>query len=155
MAAKVISDGAGKVNESSALLAAFMEKYLKISDPIPAAPTGPAIHRASDHLTGDAIVIFDAICRDKCLGIAEQVSRGTLLSTRCGAGLPDSTDSNLTVSRGEMLVLLPMVKSESNKSRHVVCNRHGDVGELLGNLRLTPIQDSHYKFMILASPNAF
>ena len=148
VAAKVISDGAGKVNESNALLAACMEKYLKISDPISAAPTGPAIRRASDHLTGDAMVIFDAIYRDKRLVIAEQVGWGTLLSTRCGAGLPTSNDKDFIVLRGELLVLLPVAKSESNKSTRVVCNRHGDVGELLQEFRLTPLQDTHSKLIL-------
>lgn len=105
VAAKVISDGAEKVDEGNALLAAFfMEKHLKIADPIPAAPTGSSVRRASDHLTGDATH------RDKRIVVAEQVGRGTLLSTRCGAGLPDSTDGNSIVSRGELLVVLPMVK---------------------------------------------
>ena len=56
------------------------------------------------------MLIFDAIYRDKRVVVAEQVGRGTLLSTRCGAGLPDSTDGNSIVSRGELLVVLPMVK---------------------------------------------
>lgn len=159
VAAKSISDKAGKTNETNALLAAFMEKYLKISDPILAAPTGPAVRRTSsstsNQLAGDAMFIFDAIYRDKRLVFAEQVGRGTLLSTRGAAELPTSVDNGFTVSRGELLVVLPTLKSESNKSTRVVCNRHGDVGELFQELRLTPIQDHQCKFLLFALWNAF
>jgi hypothetical protein len=155
VAAHSISDQAGRTKESSALLAAFMEKYLKISDPIPTAPTGPAVRRPSDHFTGDAMFIFDAIYRDKRLVFAEQVGRGSLLST-CGvASVPTSIDSGFTVSRGELLVVLPTVKSESNKPTRVVCNRHGEVGEMPQDLRLTPMQDHKCKFMLLASLDSF
>lgn len=155
VAAQSISDKAGKTKESSALLAAFMEKDLKISDPIPTAPTGPATRRASDNLTGDPMFIFDAIYRDKRLVFAEQVSRGSLLSTCGGTSVSTSIDSGFTVSRGELLVILPTVKSESNNPTRVVCNRHGEVGELLQDLRLTPIQDHQCKFMLLVSLNSF
>ena len=156
VAAQSISDKAGKTKESSALLAAFVEKYLKISDPIPTAPTGPAVRRASDNLTGDAMIIFDAIYRDKRLVFAEQVGRGSLLSTCGGASAPTSIDSGFTISRGELLVVLPTLKSENNnKSTRVVCNRHGEVGELLQDLSLTPIQDHQCKFMLLVSLDSF
>lgn len=155
VAAQSISDKAGRNKESSALLAAFMEKYLKISDPIPAAPTGPAVRRPSDHLTGDAMFILDAIYRDKRLVFAEQVSRGSLLSTCGGAIVPTSIDSGFIVSRGELLVILPTVKSERNKPTRVVCNRHGEVGELLQDLRLTPIQDHQCKSMLFTLLNSF
>lgn len=144
-AAKGMSDKVGKTNESSALLAAFMEKYLKISESIPAAPTGPSVRRSSDLLTGDAMFIFDAIYRDKRLVFTEQLCRGSLLSTRCGAELPPSIANDFNASRGELLVLLPTPKSESNKPTRVVCNRHGEVGELLQDLRLTPIQEHRCK----------
>lgn len=155
VAAKSLSDNAGRLNESNALLAAFMEKYLKISDPVPTAPTGPAIRRPSDHLNGDAMFIFDAIYRDKRLVFAEQVGRGKLLSTRGGVSSPDSIDNDFPVSRGELLVSLPTLNSESKKATLVVCNRHGDVGELFQDLRLTPLQDNQCKSMLLASLNPF
>lgn len=124
-----------------------MEKYLKISNPIPTAPTGPAIRRPSDHLNGDAMFIFNAIYRDQRLVIAEQLGRGRLLlSGRCGAEMSASVDDDFTVSRGELLVVLPTLDPESNKSTRVVCNRHGDVGELFEGLRLDPIQDNNRKF---------
>jgi hypothetical protein len=132
-----------------------MEKYLKISEPIPAAPTGPAVRRASDHLTSDAMFIFNAIYRDKRLVFAEQVSRGSLLSTCGGASVPTPIDSGFTFSRGELLVVLPTVKSESNKPTRVVCNRHGEVGELLQDLRLTPIQDHQCKSVLFTLLNSF
>ena len=56
------------------------------------------------------MLIFDAIYRDKRVVVAEQVGRGTLLSTRCGAGLPDSIDGKSIVSRGGLRMVLPMVK---------------------------------------------
>jgi hypothetical protein len=144
-AAKSLSDNAGRKNESSALLAAFMERYLKISDPIPTAPTGPAARRPSDYLNGDAMFIFDAIYRDRRLVVAEQAGRGTLLSTRCGAETLTSVDNGFSVVRGELLVVLSILTtSESNKATHVVCNRHGDMGEMFQELRLTPIQDNHH-----------
>lgn len=144
-AAKSMSEKVGKTNESSALLAAFMGKYLKISDPIPAAPTGPSVRRNSDHFTGDVMFIFDAIYRDKRLVFAEQLCRGSLLSTCSGAELPPSIANDFNVPRGELLLLLPTPKSESNKPTRVVCNRHGEVGELLQDLRLTPIQEHRCK----------
>jgi hypothetical protein len=148
-AVETISDSAGKINESKALLAAFVEKYLKIADLIPAAPTGPANCRNNntDHRTGNAMIIFDAIYRDSRLVVAERVGRANLLSKPCGAVLPDRPDHSFAVSRGEHLVLLPAVKSETNKSTRIVCNRHGDVGELFQDLRLTPLQEVYSKSM--------
>jgi len=143
VAVKSISDSIGKANETNALLAAFVEKYLKIPDPIPTAPTGPALRRASGgDLTGDAMFIFDAIYRDNRLVVAEQDGRGTSRSQRGGAILPNASDNDFLVSRGELLVMLPTATSESYKPTHVVCNKHGDVGELLQGLRLTPLQEA-------------
>jgi hypothetical protein len=77
--------------------------------------------------------------------VAEQAGRGTLLSTRCGAETLTSVDNGFSVVRGELLVVLSILTtSESNKATHVVCNRHGDVGEMFQELRLTPIQDNHH-----------
>jgi len=153
VAVKTLSDSVGKVKESSILLAAFVEKYLKITDAIPAAPTGPAVRRASDHLTGDAMFIFDAIYRDKRLVIAEQDGRGALCSASDGAFLPGAHNDHFSVSRGEILVTLPSMTLESKESTRVVCNRHGEVGELFQELRLTPLQDAYSKFLSFPQTN--
>lgn len=140
-AAEILSDGVGKVVEAEALLAAFVKKYLNTTDPTPTAPTGPADCRTADHRTGDAMVVFDAIYRDSRLVISGADGRGTMRSTRSGAILPNAGNDDFRVSRGELLFRLPGETSEGNNHTSVVCNRHGDVGELLKDLRLTPLQE--------------
>lgn len=143
-AANTISNEVGKLAEAKALLATFVEKYLKIPDPIPAAPTGPAGRRAKDNRTDDAMGIFQAIYRDNRLVVAEQSGHGVLHSTRSGGILSNVRHDDFRVSRGEILVMLPNEDPEPSASTsHVVCSRHGDVGELFEDLRLTPLQDVH------------
>lgn len=145
-AAETLSNSVGRVGETEALLAAFVKKYLNTTDPTPTAPTGPADRRTADHRTGDAMVVFDAVYRDSRLVISEQDGRGTMRSTRSGAILPNDGNDDFRISRGELLFRLPRETSEGSNSTSVVCNRHGDVGELLQNLRLTPLQEVYSRF---------
>jgi hypothetical protein len=136
-----LSNGVTKSGETKALLTAFVDKYLKILQPSPTVPTGPADRRMSDHRTGDVMTIFNAIYRDNRLVISDRDGRGTMRSTRSGGILPNARDDDFRVSRGELLITLPGEASQSNNLGKIVCNRHGDVGELFQDLRLTPLQE--------------
>jgi hypothetical protein len=140
-AVEALSSGITKSGEAKALLETFVDKYLKIPQPSPTVPTGPADRRMSDHRTGDAMIIFNAIYRDNRLVISDREGRGTMRSTRSGGVLPNARADDFRVSRGELLITLPGEVSQSKSSGKIVCNRHGEIGELLQDLRLTPFQE--------------
>jgi hypothetical protein len=150
-AVDALSNGVTKSGEAKALLAMFVDKYLKISVPSPTAPTGPADRRMSDHRIGDAMTIFNAIYRDNRLVISDRDGHGIMRSTRSGGILPNARDDEFRVSRGELLITLLGEASQGNSSGKIVCNRHGDVGELFQDLRLTPLQEVYSRSQAPAS----
>jgi hypothetical protein len=87
------------------------------------------------------MIIFNAIYRDNRLVISERDGRGTMRSTRSGGVLPNARADDFCVSRGELLITLPGEVTQSKSSGKIVCNRHGEIGELLQDLRLTPFQE--------------
>lgn len=137
----------GKTGEAKALIATFVDKYLKIpADPAIDAPTGPADRRKSDNHIGDAMSIFQAIYSDDRIVVSDENGKGVLRSSRSCAISSKARPNDFRVSRGEILVMLPKEGSEiGESSSQLVCNRYGDVGELSDALRLISLRDLRRK----------
>jgi hypothetical protein len=141
-AAEKLARRAPESSKAAALLETFIVKYLTVPDQ---ASTQPAGRQTSEHHTGDFMLTFDPIHRDKRLIIADRDGHGTMRSKYI---FHIASDDEFRLSRGEVLFVLPREPSENANSTHVVCNRHRDVGELLQGLRSTPLQEIYNKLQL-------
>jgi hypothetical protein len=136
---------------ATTLLKKFEAEHLTTSTTIPKPrppnPDPPAVERPKAIV--DAMRILNAVYQENRLVRAD---RDIMCTLRCSNGKPQATPRNdeYRIARGEYLVLInePDLRVHG-ASKHIVCNKYGNVGELADGSEVTLIQDVKCEWFLL------
>ncbi|KAM0720111.1 hypothetical protein Q7P37_004247 [Cladosporium fusiforme] len=132
--------GISTSDETTALLAAFMETHLGIHDPTLKAPTGPVAHTLPQYIINADVV--HTMYQDKRILIATQNNdHGTLHFDKNGARFPYPDNKNFLVVRGDIFVLHPnaLLAERRMENSVIVQNERREVGEVFDDHTLVPL----------------